>query len=226
MKIILSIFSISLFALSVYFGLKLLNSNQLSGSEFIALIISFAIIGLIIAFSSEVQEFSIAGNIVKLKEVKKDAQNSIQELKSARTETFRFLLSLSKRYPGGLGDSSTIDSRVKDFWNLHSSIVQFNGEKELKKDILEVLDILLKGQINSIAHKSDDIGTKYRKIEIYPTPNQLTIESLDEESVEKSAKRNVCNGDVTIIKNELLVGLDEYRKLFELYNQLKSTEVT
>ena len=92
MKTALYIIGFVVFTLCVFFGLNLLEAKQLSGGEFVALIVAFAVIGLIISFSSEVQEFSVVGNIVKLKEVKKDAEKSIREIKAARTETFRFLL--------------------------------------------------------------------------------------------------------------------------------------
>ncbi|MEG2750100.1 MAG: hypothetical protein RR939_12010, partial [Acinetobacter sp.] len=42
--------------------------EKITGAEFVALSLGFSVIGLIIAFASEVQEFSIAGNGVKLKE--------------------------------------------------------------------------------------------------------------------------------------------------------------
>ena len=52
-------------------GLWLLISlEKISGAEFVALSLGFSVIGLIIAFFAEVQEFSIAGNGVKLKELR------------------------------------------------------------------------------------------------------------------------------------------------------------
>lgn len=85
----------------VYFGWDLLCAEKISGGEFVTLIIAFAVLGLIISFSSEVQEFSVAGNVVKLKEVKKEADKSIQDLKNARVGNFKFLLKLAARFPGG-----------------------------------------------------------------------------------------------------------------------------
>ena len=221
MRILLSIFAFFIFSLSVYFGHELLESNKLSGSEFVALIIAFAVISLVISFSSEVQEFSIAGSIVKLKEVKKDAENSINELKSARTETFRFLLSLTKKYSGGWGDSDTVDERLPDFWFLYNQIVKFGCEEDLKKDIADVVYILLKGQLNSISYSSDDIGEKYNSNNILPTPDILIVEALENTSVEKAAKRGVRDGSVEKIKASLVVGLDEYKKLYVLHEGIK-----
>ena len=53
-----------------------------------ALVLGFSVIGLIIAFAAEIQEFSIAGNGVKLKELRSEAEKTIEELKKAGKEKF------------------------------------------------------------------------------------------------------------------------------------------
>lgn len=222
LRILLSIFAILIFILSVLLGLYLLKSKQLSGSEFVAFIIAFAVIGLIISFSSEIQEFSLAGNIVKLKEVKKDAEKAISELKSSRTETFRFLLSLAKRDPGGFGDGKTVDSRLKDFWTLYQLIVEFGCKNELTNDIYGVVEILLHGQLSSIIGHSDDASAIYYGKKIIPLPSKLTIQTLYNKSIEKAAKRTVCGGSIDKIKEAIVIGLDEYKKLHDLYAELKN----
>lgn len=216
MRVFLCLLGFIFFIASIILGLHLLNINQFSGSEFVAFIVAFAVLGLVISFSSEVQEFSIAGNIVKLKEVKRDAEKSIIELKSARTETFRFLLSLAKRYPGGWGSDSTVDTRLADFWFLYEQIVKFGCKNELKNNIIEVLDTLIKGQLSSISLSSDNISEKYCEKEILPSPSDLTIEALDSESVGKAANRGVCEGSIEQIKRNLVIGIEEYKKLYDL----------
>lgn len=222
MRIFLSILGALLFLGSAKFGYFLLIEEKLSGAEFVSFVIAFAVIGLILSFASEVQEFSIAGNIVKLKEVKRDAEKSIRELKSARTETFRFLLSLAKRHPGGFSDGGTVDGRVNDFWSLYDQIVAFNCEDELSNNLLEVVDVLLQGQLNSISHNSDAVSSKYRGKSETPEPSQLTIEALDNDSVASDTKRNVAGGDQTKIKQMLVLGLEEYKKLYELREKYKN----
>ena len=221
LRFLLSIFGIVIFLLSVKFGYHLLLAENISGTEFVSLVIAFAVIGLILSFASEVQEFSVAGNIVKLKEVKKDADKSIAELKSARTETFRFLLSLAKRHPGGISGGGTVDGRVEDFSFLYDQIVAFQCEDDLVNDIDDVVNILMKGQLYCISTYSDSLSSKYYGKDITPKPSQLTIEALDNESVEKAASRNVEGGDVGKIKERLVVGLDEYKKLYELHQKLQ-----
>jgi len=221
LRIFLSILGLVIFLSSAKFGYCLLMAEKLSGAEFVSLLIAFAVIGLILSFASEIQEFSIAGNIVKLKEVKKDADRSISELKAARTETFRFLLSLAKRHPGGFSDGGTVDGRIGDFWNLYDQIVSFGCTEDLANNLLDVVNVLIKGQLSSISHNSDSISSKYLGSDIIPEPSQLTIEALDNDSVEKAANRNVAGGDSEKIKSMLVVGLDEYKKLYELRQSLQ-----
>ncbi|MFT5545541.1 hypothetical protein [Rheinheimera aquimaris] len=222
MRIFLSILGALLFIGSAKFGYCLLLEEKLSGAEFVSLVIAFAIIGLILAFASEVQEFSIAGNIVKLKEVKRDAEKSISELKSARTETFRFLLSLAKRHPGGFSDGGIVDGRVNDFWSLYDQIVAFNCEDKLTNNLLEVVGVLLQGQLNRISQNSDAVKSKYGGKSETPAPSQLTIDALDNDSVALAAKRNVAGGDQDKIKQMLVLGLEEYKKLYELREKYKN----
>jgi hypothetical protein len=222
LRIFLSILGALLFLASAKFGYCLLIEEKLSGAEFVSLIIAFAVVGLILSFASEVQEFSVAGNIVKLKEVKRDAEKSISELKSARTETFRFLLSLAKRHPGGFSEGGTIDGRVNDFWSLHDQIVAFNCEGELSNNLLEVVGVLLQGQLSSISNNSDAVSSKYHGTNEIPEPSQLTIEALDNDSVESAAQRGVAGGTPAKIKKMLIVGLEEYKKLYELRDKYQN----
>ncbi|MDG5901624.1 hypothetical protein E2650_17350 [Shewanella xiamenensis] len=221
LRIFLSILGLVIFLASAKFGYCLLMAEKLSGSEFVSLLIAFALIGLILSFASEIQEFSIAGNIVKLKEVKKDAEKSISELKAARTETYRFLLILAKRYPGGFSDGGTVDSRISDFWNLYDQIVSFGCKDELASNLLDVVNVLIKGQLTRISKSSDSISSKYSGSDIIPEPAQLTIEALDNDSVEKAANRMGTAGGSEQMKRMLIVGLDEYKKLYELRQSLQ-----
>lgn len=222
MRIILPVFGAILFLSSVAMGYCLLDDGALSGSEFVSLIVAFAVIGLIISFASEVQEFSVAGNIVKLKEVKRDAQRSISELKSARTETFRFLLSLAKRHPGGFGGIGPVDERIPDFWALYKQIKKFGCQGELTDDLLDVSETLAKGQISTIGNLSDRIGTKYRRVDRLPLPSELLIEALDDESIAEAGKRGLHGGDTRKIKESVAQAIEEYTKLYELYQNCES----
>jgi hypothetical protein len=215
------VLGLAIFLVTAKFGYFLLLAEKLSGSEFVSLLVAFAVIGLILSFASEIQEFSVAGNIVKLKEVKKDADKSISELKAARTETFRFLMSLAKRRPGGFADGGTVDRRIPDFWNLYDQIVSFGCKEELATSLLGVVNVLIEGQLTSILKNSDSASGKDYGSGVIPEPSQLTIEALDNDAVEKAAERGLFGGDSEKIKKALVVGLDEYKKLYELRQSLQ-----
>ena len=222
MRIVLSALGAIVFLYSVAMGYYLLNDGALSGSEFVSLIVAFAVIGLIIAFASEVQEFSVAGNIVKLKEVKRDAERSILELESARTATFRFLLSLAERHPGGFAGDGPVDERIPDFWALYQQIEKFGCNKDLADDLLRVLETLAKGQINTIGYLSDQVLVEYRQVDSLPSPSELVSVALSEESIGKAATRGVYSGNVDKVRESVAEGLQEYRKLYDLYQDYTS----
>ncbi len=201
-----------LFIFSMVLGLYLLYDSKLSGAEFVTFVIAFAVIGFVIAFIDEVQEFSLGGNKVIFKKLREEAK------KTAGTETFRFLLSMAKRFPGGLAEISPVDDRVKDFWILYNNIIEFKCEEELKGDILEVVKEILEGQIYSISNFSDSVGMKYRNIETTPSPKELEEVALYSESIDKRAKAN--NDSFDSIKMKIEEGLNEYRKLYKLKEKL------
>ncbi|MFV8835981.1 hypothetical protein ACNSTU_13530 [Aquisalimonas sp. APHAB1-3] len=222
MRIILSVLGLILFLSSVAMGFYLLDDGALSGSEFVSLIVAFAIIGLIISFASEVQEFSVAGNIVKLKQVKRDAERSMSELESARTETFRFLLSLAERHAGGFAGDGPVDERIPDFWALYYQIEKFGCKEDLADDLLRVLETLAKGQINTIGYLSDQVLAEYRRVGSLPPPSELVSVALSEESIGQAATRGVCSGNADKVRGLVAEGLQEYRKIYDLYQHYRS----
>ena len=114
-----TVFGVVVGSLGIACGLWLLISlEKISGAEFVAFSFGFAAIGLIIAFAAEVQEFSIAGNGVKLKELRSEAEKTIEELKEARNELFRFLIMKSTEYLVSDAYNSVIDERVDPFIKL------------------------------------------------------------------------------------------------------------
>ncbi len=223
LRVIISFFGFLIFGLVAILGIDLLEKGLLLGTEFTVLLIAFAVIGLILYFSTEIQEFSVAGNIVKLRKVKADAEQSILDLKAAQIENFRFLISLAKRHPGGFRDGNNInDSRVDDFWMLYEEIIKIKGYEVLAQDLIETLDLILKGQLNCISDFSDNLSKIYRHSTNLPEPDDLIIEAFKSESIKQTADRNVENGDVEKIKNKLKLGIGVYRKLYRVSNSLKN----
>ncbi|MCU7247958.1 hypothetical protein [Pseudomonas koreensis] len=84
MRIFLGVLGFSIFGCAVVLGLWLLGSGKLSGAEFVAFVISSTVISGIVSFAPEIQEFSVVGNVVKLREVKNDALRAIEVLKKLK----------------------------------------------------------------------------------------------------------------------------------------------
>ncbi|EOD8439663.1 hypothetical protein ACGBVN_003753, partial [Acinetobacter baumannii] len=107
------IFSLITFVLFSFISFILLRNKYIEPNHFVILIIFSAIVSAIIAYFDEVQELSIGGNIVKLKEAKKELQVTIDQLKSIKVSTYRMLLLKSLHFSGVFGSSHLVDSRAE-----------------------------------------------------------------------------------------------------------------
>lgn len=202
-KLLYIISGLILFSGTVYQGLMLLDTGKLTGAEFVSLISVFAVISLLVTFSDQVQEFSIAGAMVKLKEVKQEAGQAINELKQARTTTFKFLLKLTLRPSGGFKRLNS-DNRPENFWPLYEEIKQFDHQDELSEEIYEVVNELITSQLNVICVLT--------RIEIdrttLPSPRDLKIQ-IDQSTISDDQKKDLETASV------------EYKKLFNLRKTLQ-----
>jgi hypothetical protein len=197
------------FCMSAIASYRLLNSSTIANGDLITLIIAFALIGTVLSFSSEIQEFSVGGNIVKFKEVKADAENAILELKLARTETFRFLLNISMGHTGSFfSEEGKPDARLRNFWFLYNQITNFKCESELAHEITKYLNLLLVSQIHNISHDSNNVS----RLLTTPLPTPT----------EEAAQRRSPRPSIDDLKRNILSNLDEYRKLYELHLKLEN----
>lgn len=106
------------FAVLFSLALGLLFTSKFSGTEFTAFVLAFAVLAVAVGFAPEIQEVSIAGNVVKLKEVKAEAIRAIESLNKSRVEMLRVFLSLTLKHSGGFASSDPIDPRTYSFWHL------------------------------------------------------------------------------------------------------------
>lgn len=210
-------------------ALFLLYDSKLSGAEFVAFVIAFAVIGLVIAFVDEVQEFSLGGNKIKFRELKKEAEKTIAELKTARTETFRFLLSMVVVKQGTSGSSPNhfpIDSRLENFWKLYEKIEKFKCVEELKEDILLAVETLRIGQLASLSCYNMGVREKYGdNPKENVNPDELLKIGLNENALEKSLKFYYFYPDTDKekpekVKSSFIESINEYKKLYELKERL------
>ncbi|MFK7207901.1 hypothetical protein ABB017_18195 [Acinetobacter baumannii] len=75
--------------------------KKINGTEFVALVIGSMFTCLIVNFLDQIQELSIGGNLVKLKDAKSEVEKSIEQLKTFRLETYRYFLSSALQLSGG-----------------------------------------------------------------------------------------------------------------------------
>lgn len=203
----------------------LLDPKAITGSEFVALSLGFAVIGLIIAFSAEVQEFSIAGNGVRLKELRSEAEKTIEELKQARTELFRFMVQKSIEYSGGWGSESKVDERVEQFVKLFYQVEKFDCVNDLKIDISSALNNLMVAQFNnlSVIHNSSKV---INYIFVHSDRPDLLYVALEDKMINKildgygDKKPNFSD-----IKNDVIKGIDAYAQLYKIKVKLDSLEI-
>lgn len=203
-------------------GLWLLISlEKISGAEFVALSLGFSVIGLIIAFATEVQEFSIAGNSVKLKELRSEAEKTIEELKVARTEIFRFMILQI------LQESQTtlnkIDPRIKNFLAVYEQVQNFGIVNELRNEIEKVLHVLLivqYGKLNVIHQSPRMLENTFNELD---SPSLLFV-SLNDEKVAQFMEYNNQYKDSRVAKGDLVDGIDAYAKLYAIKVKLDKLE--
>ena len=189
--------------------------EKISGAEFVALSLGFSVIGLIIAFASEVQEFSIAGNGVKLKELRSEAEKTIEELKQARTELFRVLVQKSIHGSGGFGSDFIVDECIESFCELIEQVEKFDCLDNLKLDIEKSLKLILSRQYKNLyaIHKSNKEYTD--PFASYDSPRNLR-EKVSDESIQNYLSRKNPKPTIEQGRSELNDGVEAYSKLYAI----------
>ncbi|MGK8803495.1 hypothetical protein [Acinetobacter seifertii] len=218
MKIFLSII---IGALITALGIFFLYNGKLNGPESVVLILGGVLIGLIIYFSSEVQEFSIAGNAVKLKELRSEAIKTIDELARARTETFRLMLVQVLKLGGGFGSSSKVEERFKDFLNIYEIIVKFGCVEDLNDDIKKALQVLIVSQYNNLGfiHKSALKSPKDCLDDLWQ-PQDLYIQ-LKDQMIDELCNKTSPKPDFLKVKTDVINAIDAYKELYLIHKKLK-----
>ena len=197
-------------------GLWLLISlDKISGAEFVTLSLGFAVIGLIVAFAAEVQEFSIAGNGVKLKELRTEAEKTIGELEEARTELFRVLVQKSIYGSGGFCSDCIVDECAESFCELIEQIEKFNCLNKLRLDVEKSLRLILSRQYNKLymLHLPNKKHTD--SLESYDNPRDLRIK-ISDECIQKYISRKSNQFTMEEGRSELNDAIEVYAKLYAI----------
>jgi len=193
--------------------LLLIYSGKMSGTDFVAFTLGFAVIGLIIAFAAEVQEFSIAGNGVKLKELRLEAERKIEELDKAKTELFRLMI--PQILQGSQRTLDRVDPRLVSFLKVFDQIQNFGIVNELRSEIEHVLHVLLicqYGNLRVVNQSSNKIENSFEELD---SPSLLFV-SLNDKKVAEFMEYNNQYKDSKVAKGDLVDGIHAYAKLYAI----------
>ena len=201
----------------------LIGREVISGAEFVVLSLGFSVIGLIIFFATEIQEFSIAGNGVKFKELRSEAEKTIEELKEARTELFRVLIKKSIAFSGGFASGSKVDERVEQFIQLFEKIEKFDCIECLFDDITRSLNILMVSQFNAlkiIHNETKNIGYFFTDAQ---KPDYLYIR-LEDTMIHDLIQNKKPTPQFNDIKADVINGIKAYSQLYSIMIKLNKLE--
>jgi len=212
MKILKIAFPVVFFLLFTSINGFLLYYSKVTAGEAITFFTLCAVISLLMFFSSEIQEFSIAGNIVKLKEVRRDADKAIAELQASRIAMFKFLLESSKKFSGGFGDISPKDERIDDFLFLYENIKSSSLLNELSEKIAGCAELFMKAQVYNCAsnYTQVDYSRTY-------TPDELTNEALRGENIRTDNNRTEEEN-----RRLILEAVSHYRTLYNILQKTRT----
>jgi hypothetical protein len=215
MRLALAIFGVLVFLCSVALSFYLLSIGKFSGAEFTAFVVSFAVLSLAVGFAPEIQEVSIAGNVVKLKEVKAEALKAIESLNKSRVETLRVLLGLELKTEGGFGNEAEIDPRIPGFWRLINLASEYECLKDVKAEVLFGVAVLLKGQLSVIQQRTASTQVAaINSLGDFIEPIELASIALEPAGIQERAEHRRESFDK--VRAELVVAIDQYFKLFQL----------
>ncbi|RJE70009.1 hypothetical protein AMS70_12490 [Acinetobacter sp. JS678] len=207
----ISVLLLSFFSLSG-FSYRLLFLDQIKSPEFVVLIIASMFICLIGYFLKEIQEFSIGGNLVKLKQAKDEVNEAIEQLKNFRIEAFRLFLLKAIEYPGGWARTGLKDERVESFIKLYTQIVNAKCDDDLREEIKKTTEQLLKDHLYELLKLDKELEKLFLNKD-NPEPSRILLE-INNEMLTKYEKRMAwtrCQ-----VEAELSESISEYTALFNI----------
>jgi hypothetical protein len=183
--------------------------RRIEGPEAVTLFLGSIVIGIVIAVFPRILEFSIAGNVVKLRQ-------EISEAHNALLTTFRLLLSQATKTEGGLDDiKSPKDSRIDFFWELYGNIEKAKMESELNEDIVDAVRIIASRQNRRI--RSYYLGMQ---TSVDLTAEEMRGKANSEQVINDFVKRDNSNPDPEVIRRMFNAAIDEYERLYSLLNRI------
>ncbi|MBN6518314.1 hypothetical protein JZM36_15740 [Acinetobacter pittii] len=202
-----------------------MDHKQISGAEFVALIIVSAILSLVLFLFNDIQELSIGGNIIKLKEAKKETEDAISQLKELRVETFRLFLEKSLDLSVGIQNMNVLmERRIAYFLKLYDKIKAANCVLALKEEILNVANTLIRDQKIYLYYYSNKLRDKLDSIGELPKPTSIYLSLESEMHNEFKNERARELSDEQIRKN-LENCISAYSELYVIIQQLENIDI-
>lgn len=188
-------------------GFELLQQGLLSGSEFVALVIAATATSLVILFMPSIQELSIGGNIIKLRDAKVEADKAVENLLAARASMLVAALSSLRRSKLDFNEQlSGDDDRVSHFVSLYKT----------NQDLLVMPVVLNEFKAGADKFLSECIGNITRLYLLHGDENlgyQPTPEVLENWLIKKNKIASSAKGHPFLIK--------AYRDLYEINETVK-----
>lgn len=197
-------FALAFSGFSYWAGFKLLNQGLLTGSEFVTLLIAATVVSLVIVFAPFIQEVSIAGNVIKLKEAKLEADESLKELTNVRVSILVATLTTLRRAPLSTGEQLEMsDDRIAQFLSLYKANKDLQANPQVKNALIAGANYFLQECQSNFSRQNIHTETLgYR-----PEPEALELWIRQNKKLENEQDYP------HIVK--------EYRCLFELLDNLK-----
>lgn len=202
-----------LFSLMCGLSFALLYCNKIKGPEFVALIIASMVSCLVVNFLNDIQEVSIGGNLLKLKDI---SNRSEVLLKNMQIEYFKIRIDMVF-VPTGFwdeGGSSVYSSRT----SFYEVIRDIKSEGLLSNNILRQK---IENQLNkTLQCQLEDVQKIGRVLDSNPLEGEfepMKIRSLiTEDIISKSIKTNdEMYKDKLATKNMILQRIEIYENLYK-----------
>jgi hypothetical protein len=187
---------------SYYTVFMLLERGMITSSEFVTLTITGTCGSLILLFAPLVSEITIAGNVIKLREAKADADKSITELNSARVAMLVAIISTLKRSVLHLNETlGRADDRASQFLELYKANRDLKTHYIFRQEVLSAANVFKQVSFQQI------LQTYYFPSEAFSTG--CTPDVMERLHIEKYGK------DVPLTPI-----FQQYRELYSLVEEL------
>lgn len=188
-------------------------------NDFMKLTATFAVLGLIIAYSPYISEITFAGASVKLRRLKTKAEQAIQNLKSATADNLKIQLKLVLLRPDTFPPAEyPKDLRIENFWILYDSIKETYRTPEVEKQLHKTVEELLKGQLQCFKRALEGYDSDFNNI---MTPDELS-DKLKHSSIREFNRLNEDQKKQR--KQEIESAYQDYEKLYDIYKNLSNNQ--